>query len=296
MNTTTALATAPKASLVTRFATRYHIDPDKLLPILKATAFRQRDGKTVTNEQMAALLVVADQYGLNPFTKEIYAFEDKGAIVPVVSVDGWARIINSHPEFDGVDFRYSDEIVTLPGAKPCPAWAEAVIYRKDRSRPIVVREYLDEVYIKPRGNPPKDGPWQTHTKRFHRHKTLIQGARIAFGFAGIYDQDEAERIIEGEAVRIDKPAPSAAIADLNSTLAERSAAINAEQGAADSVVDAEFTDAPPPDPKRIRAQIHMADDLEQLEAASDLIDGITDEAVAADLRDLVESRREAMEG
>jgi hypothetical protein len=33
-------------------------------------------------------------------------------------------------------------------------------------------------------------------KRMHRHKSLIQGARVAFGFAGIYDEDEAHRIIE----------------------------------------------------------------------------------------------------
>ena len=41
-----------------------------------------------------ALLIVADQYGLNPFTREIFAFDDKRAgIVPVVSVDGWSRIL-----------------------------------------------------------------------------------------------------------------------------------------------------------------------------------------------------------
>jgi hypothetical protein len=51
---------------------------------------------------MMALLIVADQYGLNPWTKEIYAFPDKSnGIVPVVGVDGWARIINTHEQFDG---------------------------------------------------------------------------------------------------------------------------------------------------------------------------------------------------
>jgi hypothetical protein len=38
-----------------------------------------------------------------------------------------------------------------------------------------------------------------------RHKSLIQCARIAFGFVGIYDQDEAERIIEGQAVVLADP-------------------------------------------------------------------------------------------
>jgi hypothetical protein len=33
-----------------------------------------------------------------------------------------------------------------------------------------------------------------------RHKAMIQCARIAFGYAGIYDQDEAERIAEVKTV------------------------------------------------------------------------------------------------
>lgn len=168
-----------------------------LVETLKLTCFRQRGNDIVTDAQMEALLIVAEQYRLNPFTKELFAFADKGAIVPVVSVDGWSRIINENPAFNGMEFRYSEEIVTMPRGKPCPAWCEVVIYRKDRDRPTIVREYLDEVYQMPRGKDGGyDGPWQTHTKRFLRHKTLIQGARIAFGFAGIYDEDEASRIID----------------------------------------------------------------------------------------------------
>lgn len=201
---------AKRTSLVTKFADKYHIEPARLLETLKATAFRQRKQDVqITNEQMAALLIVADQYKLNPFTKEIFAFEDKGAIVPVVSVDGWARIINEHPAFNGLEFNYSDQIVTMPAGKPCPEWCEVVIYRKDRERPTIVREYLDEVYQAPRGQNAYAGPWQSHTKRFLRHKTLIQGARIAFGFAGIYDEDEASRIVESQTVQVVQPAAPA---------------------------------------------------------------------------------------
>lgn len=175
-------------------------DGTSLVETLKLTCFRQRGNDIVTDAQMEALLIVAEQYRLNPFTKELFAFADKGAIVPVVSVDGWSRIINENPAFNGLEFRYSDEIVTMPRGKPCPAWCEVVIYRKDRDRPTVVREYLDEVYQSPRGQNAYDGPWQSHTKRFLRHKTLIQGARIAFGFAGIYDEDEAHRIIDAGSI------------------------------------------------------------------------------------------------
>lgn len=185
-------------SLVTKVANRYGIEPDKLLPSLKATAFRQKDGE-VSNEQMLALLVVADQYGLNPWTKEIYAYPDKQGIVPVVGVDGWSRIINSHPQFDGVDFNYAEKMLTPEGGKPCPEWCEAVLHRKDRSHPTVVREYLDEVYraaFKGKNGYEVSGPWQSHTKRMLRHKVLIQASRIAFGFTGIFDEDEAARIQE----------------------------------------------------------------------------------------------------
>lgn len=201
-----------KPRLVAKFAERFSVDPDKLLTTLKSTCFKVKDGE-VSNEQMMALLVVADQYNLNPFTKEIFAFPDKqNGIVPVVSVDGWTRIINERPQYDGVEFRYSEKLVEPAGGKQCPEWCEALVYRKDRSRPIVVREYLDEVYrpafegTGKNGQPYKvNGAWQSHTKRFLRHKTLIQCSRIAFGFAGIYDEDEAERIEEARLLNPPEP-------------------------------------------------------------------------------------------
>lgn len=149
-------------------------DSNDLVSVLKATAFKGQ----VSDAQMSALLIVANQYGLNPWTKEIYAFPDKNnGIVPVVGVDGWSRIINENPQFDGMDFQQDDESCTC------------IIYRKDRAHPIKVTEYLSECK-----RPAQ--PWQTHPKRMLRHKAMIQCARLAFGYVGIYDQDEAERIVD----------------------------------------------------------------------------------------------------
>ncbi len=145
-----------------------------LVETLKATAFKGQ----VSDAQMTALMVVANQYGLNPWTKEIYAFPDKNnGIVPVVGVDGWSRIINEHPQFDDLDFEQDEESCTC------------IIYRKDRNHPIKVTEWMNE-YKR------NAGPWLSHPNRMLRHKALIQGARLAFGYGGIYDQDEAERIVE----------------------------------------------------------------------------------------------------
>lgn len=154
-------------------------DGSELASTLKQTCFK---GDTqVTDAQMTALLVVAQQYGLNPFTKEIFAFPDKGGIVPVVGVDGWARIINSHTQFDGMDFEQNEDSCTC------------IIYRKDRAHPTRVTEYMVEC------KRPNVKPWQTHPYRMLRHKAMIQAARLAFGFVGIYDTDEAERIVENTA-------------------------------------------------------------------------------------------------
>jgi phage recombination protein Bet len=197
--------------LIKKFAERYSFDEGALIDTLKATAFKVNDG-VVSDAQMMALLIVADQHGLNPFTKEIYAFPDKkNGIVPVVGVDGWSRIINGHPAFDGMTFQTSEVVITPPGGKPCPEWMDCALYRKDRAHPIVIREYLDEVYREPfQGQRDGrsyavNGPWQSHTKRLLRHKATIQAARMAFGFVGIYDQDEAERILEGQAGDLGEP-------------------------------------------------------------------------------------------
>ena len=204
----TALTTLTK-----KLASRFDMGSgDGVIEILKSTAFKVKDGQ-VSDNQMTALLVIANQYGLNPFTKEIYAYPDKSnGIVPVVGVDGWGRIINEHPELDGIEFRYSEQTLSHKG-KLAHEWIECVITRKDRSKPIVVREYFDEVVRSLNFST----PWDSHPKRMHRHKALIQGARIAFGFAGIYDQDEAERIVEKDMGAADvvsgRPAAPAALPD-----------------------------------------------------------------------------------
>ena len=174
------VATAP--TLIGKIAARYSVDPSKLMSTLKATAFKVKDGEA-TNEQMMALLIVADAYKLNPFTREIFAFPDRVGIVPVVSVDGWTRIINEHPAMNGIEFFDGPE-----SESGTPHWIECIIYRKDREYPTRVRERFSEVRR-------DTAPWKSHPSRMLRHKTLIQCARIAFGFAGIYDEDEAERMI-----------------------------------------------------------------------------------------------------
>jgi hypothetical protein len=179
MNETTTLAApiaAPKASALQLMASKYSVEPKKLLETLKKTVFRG-----ATDDELVALVVVSNEYGLNPLTKEIYAFPAKGGgIVPVVSIDGWIRMMNDHPQFDGIDYEFEH------GEDGKLIACTSIIYRKDRTKPVRVTEYMIEC----RRN---TEPWKME-HRMLRHKATIQGARVAFGFSGISDEDEAASI------------------------------------------------------------------------------------------------------
>ena len=171
------VTTAP--SVIQAMADRFGMDKRAFEATLRATVVPSG----ATQEQFVAFLLVAKEYNLNPLTKEIYAFPAKGGgIQPIVGVDGWTNIINSNPAFDGCEFQDIIEDGKLIAIK-------CRIFRKDRSHPTEATEYMDECKR-------ATDPWRTAPRRMLRHKSLIQCARYAFGYSGIVDPDEAERIIE----------------------------------------------------------------------------------------------------
>lgn len=162
-----------KQSALSVMAQKFHVEPTKLLDTLRATLMPK-----ASNEELLAFVVTANQYDLNPFTKEIYAFPGRnGGITQVVSVDGWIKLMNRHPSFDGITFHTEDK-----DSKPFSV--TATIYLKDRTRPVEVTEYFSECTR-------NTEPWKVNPRRMLRHKALIQCARIAFGFSGIADEEDS---------------------------------------------------------------------------------------------------------
>ena len=174
-----APAVVNNTSLTQRLADRFQVDEAKFISTVKATCFK---GSQVNDEQFMQFLVVANEYNLNPFIKEIYAFPDKrGGIQPIVSIDGWLKIINNNPAFDGMEF-----VDTLDGQKNLLS-VTCKIHRKDRTRPVEVTEYMAECKR-------NSDPWNNWPARMLRHKATIQAARYAFSLSGIVDPDEADRV------------------------------------------------------------------------------------------------------
>ena len=167
-----------KRTAIESLADRLQVTRSVLETTLRATAFKE----CKTNEEFVTCVIIANTYKLNPILKELYAFPAKGGgIIPIVSVDGWIKIANNHPDYDGVELiENRTEVGQVESIT-------ARFFRKSTTHPIVVTEYMIECR--------KDSdPWKKWPIRMLRHKAYIQGARIAFGFSGIYDEDEAERI------------------------------------------------------------------------------------------------------
>src|ERR1700677_4296277 len=125
----------PKLMLLEYMADKYSLKPDEFGKTVRATCGLS----TATPEQVAAFLIVAKEYNLNPLTKEIYAFPGRGGgVVPIVSIDGWVNLVNSNPQCDGFEF----EMEHSPDGKLIAC--TCTMYRKDRSHPVSVTEYLSE--------------------------------------------------------------------------------------------------------------------------------------------------------
>lgn len=119
---------------------------------------------------LLALLRIARQHHLDPLKEEVaLALYDDCHWQAYITVDGYSKLLNSHPAFDGIVFTQSEET-----ANGIPIWMECTIYRKDRSCPIVVREYFEEV----KGD---QSIWQKMPRRMLRHRVMQQCARLAMG-------------------------------------------------------------------------------------------------------------------
>ena len=122
----------------------------------------------VPKQTLLALLRIAREHHLDPLKEEVaLALYDDTHWQAYITVEGYAKILNHHPAFDGIAFTQSDELIN-----GIPHWMECSIYRKDRSQPIVVREYFEEV----KGD---QVIWEKMPRRMLRHRVMAQCARLA---------------------------------------------------------------------------------------------------------------------
>ena len=185
-NRDTSAAKAQTQGLIARLAGRFGVEPNRLLKCLTTQVFKQADGRQPSNEELMVLLLVCENFGLNPFNREIFAFRGKGGeIVPVVSLDGWAKIVRSQKDFNGVSFRFSETTVKVAGCnQELPEFVECAMRLKGVDEAIVIQEFMVECFND------KSPVWRKWPRRMLRTRAFIQCARLAFSLTGLYDEGE----------------------------------------------------------------------------------------------------------
>ncbi|QWD89147.1 recombinase RecT [Polynucleobacter sp. MWH-CaK5] len=118
------------------------------------------------------LLRLANKYQLDPLSDEISLLQGPDqSYQTFITIDGWSKLINHHPQYAGMSLRDSTELID-----GIPSWMECTIYRNDRILPIVIKEYFEEVRT--------DHPsWQQMPRRMLRHRVIQQCARLAFNIS-----------------------------------------------------------------------------------------------------------------
>lgn len=172
---------------------------------------KNQHGATATNAELAIVSSVCAKYDLNPLVSECAAFVSGGKLSVVVMIQGWYRIVNRQPEFDGVEFEDNFDGSGVISSTTC------IMYLKNRSRPVKVTEYYSEC------KQDRSDVWKKYPLRMLRHKAYIQCAKMAFGLSEIIDDDEAARITGSRQEKDITPASSSPSIDwqaINDMMAE----------------------------------------------------------------------------
>lgn len=200
------------SNALTLVAERTGASVEDITEVLKGMIIsaKNQHGSVATNAEMAIVSGVCATYGLNPLVKECAAFISGGKLQIVVMVDGWYKMINRQPDFDGVEFDDKTDDKGDLISITCR------MFIKGRSRPVEVTEYMKEC------KDPKSSVWTKWPGRMLRHKAYIQAARMAFGISEIIDNDEAERMgVKGEREVTQAPlAPKADYTAIEAAMAE----------------------------------------------------------------------------
>lgn len=146
----------------------------------------------VNDELFEQIILRANMLGADPFS-ELRAFNGAEGLVVYMTIDGYLRIANSHPQMDGLEIELPAEEewvavgnTTVNGmALKAPKWVAAKVYRKDRRCPITVTEYLDECYapvsIDATGQVYNNPSWSKAPKRTLTQRAVMSALRTAFG-------------------------------------------------------------------------------------------------------------------
>jgi phage recombination protein Bet len=151
--------------------------------------------KDATNDELKMFMHLSGKYNLDPFAKEIWFLKMGGTPTITTSRDGYLKIANEHPAFDGLasDVVYAkDSFSKTPdgvshtygvGDRGAILGAYALIFRKDRKFPIYVFAPMKD-YQKP------SNIWKTYPHAMILKVAEAMALKRAFSLSGLVTVEE----------------------------------------------------------------------------------------------------------
>lgn len=168
-------------------AAELKMTPNALWTALVQSIFPQTikvDGRHVPYAPSAGDIIlflhIARRYSLDPLVGEIFPIPRKGGhgVKAAAYLDGYLTIMNRHRMHESLEVEFGED-------EQRGIYCTVTIERKDRSRPIVVTEWMSECKC-------NTDPWNKSPRRQLRHKAITQCARVAYGLSGIVDGTEED--------------------------------------------------------------------------------------------------------
>lgn len=160
--------------------------------------------KLATKEEFETFMYLCEQYGLDPIKKEIW-FIKYGSATPIIqtSRDGYLKIANTHPQFDGLEsdvvyqgdtllkrqngsilISYADEHMKFEKGKLRGAFCN--VFRKDRSIAVSIFVSIQDYA--------KDGStiWKQYPNAMILKVAESMALKRAFAISGLVTKEEIE--------------------------------------------------------------------------------------------------------
>jgi phage recombination protein Bet len=145
-------------------------DQAEVIATIKATVC-----KGASDAQLRMFLEVCKETGLSPWLKEIYFVAEKSIIM--ASRDGYLRVANEHPMFDGMRTHVERDEKNVPIKATCSVW------RKDRSHAITCEAYYSEYK--------KSGPvWSQYPSAMISKVAEVLALKRSFAINGVVTEEE----------------------------------------------------------------------------------------------------------
>lgn len=168
----------------------------RLLSLIKSTA-----AKDATDDELRLLLYLSKEYGLDPLKKEIYLIKYGGKCTFLTSRDGYLKIANRDPNFDGLesDVVYVGDKITKRAdgsllieygenhlVKSKLHGAFCTVFRKDRSMHTAVYVPFMDYYK-------KGQMWDQYSNAMILKVAESMALKRAFALSGLVSEEEIKK-------------------------------------------------------------------------------------------------------